>query len=502
MKPKIFISSFNKIPHFKTTTRNKINKKPLIHSASSNNFKINKNQLTFKKNFSNLFGKTKERYNKFSKLREKTYKISESKEEENIDYHESIPSEDDNNDKLTKKSNDTNKKIKSDNSEIDIEEETINKDKINLSKFDFDEESKKDKSYSEENSSVSNEERNKEEENSQKSKISNEEIEEELSYLSKKEKSIMITESDNKSQKNNSIRTEEKEEEDKEIEENKTDEDKDSQEESFPDYDHSDEKQYSDKSNESNNEEKEEEEDDDNNNNDTKSSMTKITKHRKHKKTKISSDYSSSNTSSEDEYHEEPINKLYNKLCKNGLTNSISKIYDKNQKIIGKRILKLEKDLDFSKLNWIKAYHGTKYNYLESIITNGLKKPGEIIFNDKKVKPRKGHIDFGKTVYNIKNWAKAIFVSPSIYYSSCPCYSEKIKSNGKKWRVLVEVKVKPDSFECYDSTIGNYHFLKNEPEKVEYRIDEKENVYVYAILFIKDNFMKKSKRYQDGFIFY
>ena len=492
MKPKIFISSFNKIPHFKTTTRNKINKKPLIHSASSNNFKINKNQLTFKKNFSNLFGKTKEGYNKFTIVRKEAYKISESKEEENIEYHESIPSEDDNND-------DTNKKIKSDNSESDIEEETINKDKISLSKFDFDEESKKDKSDSEENSSVSDEKSNKEEENSQKSNISNDEIEEELSYLSKKEKSIMITESDNKSQNNNSIRTEEKkEEETEEIEENNSDEDKDSQEESFPDYDDSDENEYSDKSDENNNEEKEEEEDDDDNN-DTKSSMTKITKL---KKTKISSDYSSSNTSSEDEYHEEPINKLYNKLCKSGLTNSISKIYDKNQKIIGKRILKLDKDLDFSKLNWIKAYHGTKYNYLESIITNGLKKPGEIIFDDKKVKPRKGHIDFGKTVYNVKNWAKAIFVSPSIYYSSCPCYSEKIKSNGKKWRVLVEVKVKPDSFECYDSTIGNYHFLENEPEKVEYRIDEKENVYVYSILFIKDNFMKKSKKYQDGFVFY
>lgn len=502
MKPKIFISSFNKIPHFKTTTRNKINKKPLIHSASSNNFKINKNQLTFKKNFSNLFGKTKEGYNKFTIVRKETYKIAESKEEENIEYHESIPSEDDNNDKLSKTSNDTNKKIKSDNSESDIEEETINKDKISLSKFDFDEESQKDKSDSEENSSVNEEKSNKEEENSQKSKISNDEIEEELSYLSKKEKSIMITESDNKSQKNNSIRTEEKkEEETEEIEENNSNEDKDSQEESFPDYDDSDENEYSDKSDENNNEEKEEEEDDDDNN-DTKSSMTKITKHGKLKKTKISSDYSSSNTSSEDEYHEEPINKLYNKLCKSGLTNSISKIYDKNQKIIGKRILKLDKDLDFSKLNWIKAYHGTKYNYLESIITNGLKKPGEIIFDDKKVKPRKGHIDFGKTMNNIKNWAKAIFVSPSIYYSSCPCYSEKIKSNGKKWRVLVEVKVKPGSFECCDSTICNYHFLENEPEKVEYRIDEKENVYVYSILFIKDNFMKKSKKYQDGFVFY
>ena len=230
--------------------------------------------------------------------------------------------------------------------------------------------------------------------------------------------------------------------------------------------------------------------------------MTKKTKYKKHKKRKISSDYSSDSITSEDEYNDDPIKKLYNKLYKKGLTYSISKIYDKNHNLIGKRILKLNYDLNSSKLNWIKAYHGTKYEFLESIFTNGLKKPGEIINNNKKVKPRKGHIDFGNTFYDIKNWAKAIFVSPSIFYSSCSCYSEKIISNGKKWRIVVEVKVKPDSFSSYDSTISNYHFLKNEPKKVEYRIDKKKNVYVYSILFVNDNYLKKVKKYQDGFVFY
>ena len=92
-----------------------------------------------------------------------------------------------------------------------------------------------------------------------------------------------------------------------------------------------------------------------------------------------------------------------------------------------------------------------------------MKKPGEIFNNNQKVKPRKGHIKFEKTIYKIKDWAKAIFVSPSIFYSSCSCFSEKINSNCENWRVVLEVKIKPESYGYYDSTISNYHFIKDEP---------------------------------------
>ena len=503
MKPKLFISSFNKINNLKTTSRNKINKRPLIHSTSSNDFKINKNNLNFKKNLINFFGKTKEGFSKFPGLRKNINKISESKEEEKKVYNENIYPEDNGVDKFSKKSIDNIKKNNSDNSESDIEENIDNeeedksKDTINFSKYDFDGKSEKDESNSEgkKSSICSKEESEEEEKYSEKSKISNDECKEDSFYLTKKEKSDINTEFDKKSKISNSSKTNETEDE----YESDNDEDTDSEEESFPDYEDSDESESSKKSEDIDTEMEEEEEEEDN---ESESLITKKTKYKKDKKRKISSDYSSDNRSSEDEFKDDPINNLYNKLCKKGLTYSISKIYDKNHKIIGKRILKSNYYLNSSKLNWIKAYHGTKYEFLESIFINGLKKPGEIINNNKKVKPRKGHIDFGKTFYNIKNWAKAIFVSPSIFYSSCSCYSEKIVSNGEKWRIVVEIKVKPDSFDYYDSTIDNYHFLENEPKRVEYRIDKKNNVYVYSILFVNDNFMKKAKKYRDGFVFY
>ena len=177
-------------------------------------------------------------------------------------------------------------------------------------------------------------------------------------------------------------------------------------------------------------------------------------------------------------------------------------IYDNNRKVIGKRILKKYNNFNqYPNKNWIKVYHGTKYNYLISIIKNGLKKPGEIFDNNEKVKPRKGHINFGKTVNNVKNWAKAIFVSPSIFYSSCRSYSQRIESNNKTWRIVVEVKIKPNSFESYNSTIPKYHFLLGEPKKIEYRIENKNDIKVYSVLFVEDNYISRAKSYREGSIY-
>ena len=197
----------------------------------------------------------------------------------------------------------------------------------------------------------------------------------------------------------------------------------------------------------------------------------------------------------------EAIDRLFIELYKKGLAYKMINIYDRDRKIIGKRILK--KYNKYPNKKWIKVYHGTKYNCLISIIKNGLKKPGEIYDNgnDEKVKPRKGHINFGKTINNVKNWAKAIFVSPSIFYSSCRCYSERIESNNNTWRIVIEVKIKPKSFESYNSTIPKYHFLLGEPKKIEYRIVDKNDIKVYSVLFVEDNFISRAKNYKEGSIY-
>ena len=43
--------------------------------------------------------------------------------------------------------------------------------------------------------------------------------------------------------------------------------------------------------------------------------------------------------------------------------------------------------------------------------------------------PVAGHIKRGKTVYGLKNWSDAIFVSPSIYYAGHPVYAKVMVNN-------------------------------------------------------------------------
>ena len=205
----------------------------------------------------------------------------------------------------------------------------------------------------------------------------------------------------------------------------------------------------------------------------------------------------------ENKKNNEPINKLFSELNEEGLSKGINNIYLKSakKKLIGKRILKTNENLNKDQRKWIKVYHGTKFENIKSILKNGLKKPGEFMDNNKKVKPRKGHINFGQTFFNIKNWAKAIFVSPSIFYSSCISYSERIESEGEKWCIVIEAKIRPNSYKAYGSTIENYRFLKNEPRDIEYRIENKKDIYIYSILFIKERFIIEAKNYLDGDIF-
>ena len=194
------------------------------------------------------------------------------------------------------------------------------------------------------------------------------------------------------------------------------------------------------------------------------------------------------------------INKLYNDLNNEGLIEKkILNIYDNKKNIVGKRIIKYN-NKNYQN-NWIKVYHGTKYKNLVSIFKEGLKKTGEIINGNEKVNVRKGHIQYGKKVNNEKNWANAIFVSPSIFYSSHSTYSERINLNGKKWCVLVEAKIKPNSCQAYDSTIKNYNFKKDEPKKVEYRITEMKNIFVCSVLFVEEMFLKNANNYKCGDIF-
>lgn len=102
--------------------------------------------------------------------------------------------------------------------------------------------------------------------------------------------------------------------------------------------------------------------------------------------------------------------------------------------------------------NWDLVWHGTEFKNLESIMKHGLLPAGT-----NGVKPPSGHIQLGKDFLGIKNWAAAIFVSPSILYSAHAAYSERIMSKNEQWSVLLKVYCRPDSYKAYDPTVLRYN---------------------------------------------
>ena len=156
--------------------------------------------------------------------------------------------------------------------------------------------------------------------------------------------------------------------------------------------------------------------------------------------------------------------------------------------------------------NWDPAWHGTKLEFIESILKNGLKESGSIINEGDKITPHDGHIQFGVKFNNIDDWAKAIFVSPSVFYSTHPIYSERINSSfyDKTWCVLVETRLLPGSYQTYKSTTSDHQAVYGEPTLVEYRVKsvnpltKKKNIHIIAITFALEEFIKNVKNYDQG----
>ena len=76
----------------------------------------------------------------------------------------------------------------------------------------------------------------------------------------------------------------------------------------------------------------------------------------------------------------------------------------------------------------------------------GLRKTGSKDSDGKEIKVRDGHIPDREDLGDIENWAKAIFVSPSVFYSADKVYSEEINTTRGRFKVLVEAWVRPDAY--------------------------------------------------------
>ena len=111
----------------------------------------------------------------------------------------------------------------------------------------------------------------------------------------------------------------------------------------------------------------------------------------------------------------------------------------------------------------------------------------------------------------INNWAKAVFVSPSIFYASNDIYAERINSSRDRWAILIEARVKPKSFTAHNSTIFSYVGKAGESQDLEYRVEvnnenadfiyrvpQENNIVIKSITFVNVDFLENVHYYVEA----
>ena len=187
------------------------------------------------------------------------------------------------------------------------------------------------------------------------------------------------------------------------------------------------------------------------------------------------------------------IKNLYTKKLLSNIVQikGIKKIFGSD--LIGYQLLCEEKFLpkDYSTTckNWISAWHGTKFEYLESIIKYGFQLPGTKLKNGTIISQ---NFDItNKEVNGIKNWEKAIFASPD--FAGAFHYSNELGG----YNCFIEVKIKPGSFTQhyrgdYDGLLACcsiQDYLEKYSNYTIYRIPSEKNIIIKSILCI-DSYLK------------
>jgi len=207
---------------------------------------------------------------------------------------------------------------------------------------------------------------------------------------------------------------------------------------------------------------------------------------------------------------DDKINKLLNILKKDGFSQHMVLIKHQD-KIIGKKILRNSEYSNSFLNSWVLAWHGTKYEHLNSIMKHGLHPAGTTLSPGNRISTQAGHIALNKKVGMYDNWANAIFISPSIFYAADVVHSERIFSDQQRWCVLVETRIKPGSFSKHKQTLLNQRqLLPGEPDNLEYRVavkadedfilrvESNRNVIVTALVFVNVTFLENINEYYQG----
>lgn len=153
------------------------------------------------------------------------------------------------------------------------------------------------------------------------------------------------------------------------------------------------------------------------------------------------------------------------------------------------------------------AFHGTSLKSAHSIVRNGFRRP-------LKVGP--GHIPIERTVFEIPNFAHAIFVTPSYRYAALYSIGRVIRSkddsnlwipsgmfqDGKILITLLQCRVKRGTFQKIHNTLvvrrnPNWADPHYSNEEMEWRVEDPENVTAYRVLRLSISFDDFEREYRD-----
>jgi hypothetical protein len=134
---------------------------------------------------------------------------------------------------------------------------------------------------------------------------------------------------------------------------------------------------------------------------------------------------------------------------------------------------------------WDRAYHGTVDSAIESIIRDSLVRPGTITTTGYLVNPPKHHIDRYKSVQDIPDFSGAIFLSPSLGYSSCSVYAQQASLlDGKHCKTVLECAVERESYVPLKNTTPAYKTAAFDPALIEWRVTDPLKIRIMAVLLI------------------
>ena len=165
------------------------------------------------------------------------------------------------------------------------------------------------------------------------------------------------------------------------------------------------------------------------------------------------------------------------------------KLIFSDDKLVGKRCL--VNNGNFTDYDWNLSWHGTRMVSISSILKNGLKKTGEFV-EGKEIDIRKDTCRIGRDKeFRDKNtWAEAVFTSDSIFYATSIAYAEHYKDfNDICWCVVLECRIKRDTYVSSKHTFNEYKLRMNEEENVENRSENSSNVIVIAFWLVQKNFL-------------